>query len=176
MSKRNSALVAVIVGVVGGVLAGAIVGGSALVGASAQPGSGPASSNADNAAAGARPCGALLDRLPDDLKADLQAARALPPGDERLAALKEIAKAARDGDYGAGVEKLAERRFDHRKELWSRLPAELRADLGVLRDTPADERKAALEEIRKSALAGDYETLVEQFAKHRQERRDECRA
>lgn len=172
MRIRTSVLVAAI----GGVLAGAIVGGSALVGASARSGSEPAASaTAKNAVATDRPCGSLLDRLPGELREDLEAARALPPGEDRFAALKEIAQGARDGDYGSGVEEFADRRNDHRKELWNRLPAELRDDLRQLRDLPTDERGAAVEELRESALAGEYGTLVQQFAERVQQRRDECR-
>ena len=171
MSKRTSVLVAAVVGV----LAGAIVGGSALVGAAARSGSDGSGSTSTATPADDRPCGALLDKLPDDLKADLLAVRDLPVGAERRAALKEIAEKARDGKYGETVERFADRRLDHRKELWDRLPADLRADLRELRETPVEERRAAFEELRESALAGDYGPKVQQFAERRQERRELCR-
>jgi len=57
----------------------------------------------------------LLDKLPADLKADRQAARALPPGGTTCCAQGDR-EAARDGEYGAGVEKFAEHRQERRRD------------------------------------------------------------
>lgn len=188
MSRRTSVLMAAAVGVLGG----AVVGGSALVGAtaqsgSAQSGSGQSGSGQSTSGSGAGassivdvsaeglPCGALRKLLPEELKADLKSVRDLPAGEERLAAIRRIAQDARLGEYGTTVEKLAEKRLDHRKERWQRLPADLQADLRELRTTPADERKAAVEKIRKSALDGEYGAKVQQFAERLQEHREACR-
>ncbi len=59
-----------------------------------------------------------LDRLPAELRADLQELRELSPA-ERREAMQEIWEAAKAGDYGAEAqelaEKLAERRAEHRQ-------------------------------------------------------------
>jgi len=54
--------------------------------------------------------------------------------------------------------------------VWSRLPADLRADLTAARDLPAGQRVDALEEIRADALHGQYGDRVQQLAHDRQER------
>ncbi len=166
MNKRISVLAATLAGVLGG----AVVGGSMLVGAAAGT-----PSAADSASSQVtRPCGALLKKLPADLRADLAAARKLPAGGQRLSALRKIAQDARSGAYGDQVQRLAERRLAHRGEIWKRLPAGLRSDLKALRSMSPEERMAAVKDIRKSALAGDYGAKIQQFAEHRQQRREEC--
>ena len=52
--------------------------------------------------------------LPDDLKADVRAARSLPPREQRRAMLA-IRYAALHGQYGADVQALAEKRQDFRR-------------------------------------------------------------
>lgn len=54
--------------------------------------------------------------------------------------------------------------------VWSRLPADLRADLTAARELPEGERLAALRAIRRDALDGDYGDRVQQFAERRGQR------
>jgi hypothetical protein len=168
MNKRISVLAATLAGVLGG----AVVGGSVLVGASA--GSTPPAP-APTASQTTRPCGALVKKLPDALRKDLAAAWKLPAGEQRVAALRKIRKDARAGKYGDQVQRLAHRRLQHRGEIWKRLPADLRSDIKDLRGLSPEQRKGAVADIRKSALAGDYGDRIRQFAQHREQRRAECR-
>ncbi len=175
---------------IAGVLGGAVVGGSALVGASA--GTSPSSKDGSSFSAGPRvdrPCGPKWDRLPDALKTDLKAAHVLPAGPERQAALAQIRKDALAGKYGAAVQehvrKRAERRpekldqrggadrGERRGDLREQMPAELRADLDAVRKLPAGERLAALQKIRKDALAGKYGESAQKFAQERAGKRAE---
>ena len=181
---------------IAGVLGGAVVGGSALVGASA--GTSPSTPDRSTSAAhprGDRPCGPAWDRLPAALKADLKAAHELPAGPERQAALAQIRKDALAGKYGADVQKFAQKRAEkraekrpemlgrkggadrgeHRGNLREQMPAALRADLEAVRDLPAGDRMAAMQQIRKDALAGKYGADVQKFAQKRAEKRAEKR-
>lgn len=54
--------------------------------------------------------------------------------------------------------------------VWSQLPEDLQADLKEVRALPAGEKVAALREIRRDALDGDYGTRVQRFAERRDER------
>ena len=54
--------------------------------------------------------------------------------------------------------------------VWSRLPADLRADLTAVRELPEGERAEALRAIRRDALDGDYGDRVQRFAERRDER------
>jgi len=170
MSKSASVLLAVIVGVLGG----ALVAGSALIGASAQPGSPTSTTNVSGLDRPAS-CGLRFKRLPEELRADLVAAHALPVG-ERRPAVRRIVKAARAGDYGKRVQRVIQHRAELRRFVRSKLPADLRADLRRARDLPTDERRAALKGIRTDALGGVYGERVQKFAEHRKEGRATCRA
>ena len=140
-----------------GVLGGALIGGSALLGASASPA--PASTATSVATAGtAKSCGWRLYYMTPKLRADLKAARALPKG-ERRPAVRKIVRAARAGDYGKRVQRLAKLRHRHHVAVWRKLPADFKADLKKARHLPAgSERRAALKGIWKDSLAGDYGT------------------
>ena len=109
-----------------------------------------------------------------ELRGDLKAARELE-GTERRDALKGIREDAREGKYGDRIERQADRRGDHRAAFFALLPDELQADLKKAREIDdADDRKAALDDIRKKALAGDYGDKVKEAFKllgeHRQAR------
>jgi hypothetical protein len=52
----------------------------------------------------------------------------------------------------------------HLLHAWLRLPADLRGDLSAIRDLPADERQAALREVRHGALDGQYGAGVQEKA------------
>lgn len=121
------------------------------------------------------PCGAVWERLPDDLKHDLTALRGMTP-EERDAALRQIRHDALDGDYGGGVQHWAEHRDERRAWLRTHLPAELKQDLRAALRLPAGERHDALVEVRDHALDGDYGAGVQRAAERLQERREACRA
>ena len=97
-----------------------------------------------------------------ELRGDLKEARELE-GTDRRDALKGIREDARDGKYGDRIERHAERRGDHRAAFFALLPDELQADLKEAREIDdTDDRKAALDDIREKALAGDYGEKVQE--------------
>jgi hypothetical protein len=104
------------------------------------------------------------------LRADLKAARALA-GDARRDALADIRDRARDGAYGSGIERRADRRQVRHELVFSLLPDELQTDLTALKDAPADERKQLREDILDRALAGDYGPDVQKAAEQLKELR-----
>jgi hypothetical protein len=129
---------------------------------------------ADPAAAldGAALDGAALDGAADPtdpsggwsrLRADLKAARALH-GDARRAALADIRQKARDGSYGSGIERRADRRQIHRELFFSLLPDNLQADLTELKNAPVDQREKLRADIMDKALAGEYGADVQKAA------------
>lgn len=120
------------------------------------------------------PCGAVWSQLPEDLQADLKAARALPVA-ERREALREIRRDALDGDYGTRVQRFAERRDERIRAVRRVLPDELKADLHEARRLTGDERVDAYREIRAGALAGEYGERVQEVAVTVQQRREACR-
>lgn len=97
-----------------------------------------------------------------ELRDALKDARELE-GTDRRDALKGIREDARDGKYGDRIERHAERRGDHRAAFFALLPDELQADLKEAREIDdTDDRKAALDDIREKALAGDYGDKVKE--------------
>lgn len=93
---------------------------------------------------------------------DLMDARELE-GEERRDALEGIREGARDGKYGDRIERHADRRAGHRAAFFALLPDELQAELKAAREIDDDEdRRAALEDIREKALAGDYGDKVKE--------------
>lgn len=152
------------------VAAGLLTTGSLFAGAA--PSSDQAGDSVDD---GPRvPCGAVWSRLPDDLRDDLTAVRDFPQG-ERRDALREIRRDALDGDYGAKVQRFAERRHQRVRAVRRALPADLRADLRAAAKLSGDARVEAFEEIRDDALAGDYGDRVQDVAERVQHRREACR-
>jgi len=130
-------------------------------------------------------CHRLLKAAPAELKNDLAAARKLPKGgDARHAALKGIRKDALHGDYGTKVQTFAEHRKELRKRarkaLLEQAPEQLRQDLKAARKQPAEQRRAAIQKVRKSALDGTYgkpvQQLLEKRAENRKAHHQTCRA
>ena len=128
---------------------------------------GPASSADDTQQAAEAMDLAYAAAGPDDdgraeFRGDLKDARDLD-GAERRDALEGIREDARDGKYGDRVERHADRRGDHRAAFFALLPDELQDDLKKAREIDdADDRKAALKDIREKALAGDYGEKVKE--------------
>lgn len=120
------------------------------------------------------PCGAVWAQLPEDLQADLKAVRALPVGD-KPEALREIRRDALDGDYGARVQRFAERRDERVRAIRRALPHDLKADLREARALTGDARLEAYRDIRDGALAGGYGERVQEVAVKVKERREACR-
>lgn len=121
------------------------------------------------------PCGAVWSQLPEDLRADLAAVRTMPDG-EKAAALREIRRDALDGEYGARVQRFAERRDERVRAIRRALPDDLKADLREARQLSGDDRVEAYRDIRDGALAGEYGERVQEVAVRVRERREECAA
>ena len=89
--------------------------------------------------------------LPQALKDDLKKAWAAPDG-QRVAALQAVLQKAVAGDYGAQVQRRAQRL----QQRLAGMDQQLRTDLQQAIDLPKDQRRAALKEIRQKIQAGDY--------------------
>lgn len=120
------------------------------------------------------PCGAVWNRLPADLRADISAVGELPDA-EKPAAIRAIREDALAGEYGARVARAAERMQDRRADVLARLPEDLQADLEALRALPDEAKVDAAKELRADALAGEYGEQVQTFAERMQARRETCR-
>lgn len=122
-------------------------------------------------------CGAVRDRLPEELVEDLEALRGLEPA-ERRGAIREIRRTALDGGYGDRARLVAERRHEergaHRDRLRAQVPVELRADLRALRSLPDEERVDAAQELAERARAGEYGPRAQEVATRVAERRALC--
>jgi hypothetical protein len=151
------------------ILAGTLVSAASVVGLTTLVTNGP--SGPDELRV---PCGAVWNRLPADLKADLEAIEDLPDA-EKPAAIRAIKEDAVAGEYGAKVARAAERMEDRRDRALDRLPEDLRADLEALRALPDEDKVAAAQELRTDALAGEYGDRVQTFAERMQQRREACR-
>ncbi|MDQ6641020.1 MAG: hypothetical protein M3Y66_00795 [Actinomycetota bacterium] len=122
-------------------------------------------------------CHGLFRHAPAALKKDLRAARQLPKGVERRAALKKIRKGALAGQYGAKVQQIAEHRKQRRAHWLKQAPAQLRQDLKAAVQLPAGaQRKAAVQAVWQSALDGTYGQKMQQRAQHRKAHHDACQA
>jgi hypothetical protein len=112
--------------------------------------------------ADAAPAEPASDEERSEFREDLEEARGLE-GEERREALMGIREDARDGKYGERIERHADRRGDHRAAFFALLPDELQDDLKQAREIDDDDdRKAALQDIRDKALAGDYGDKVQE--------------
>jgi hypothetical protein len=79
-------------------------------------------------------------------------------------ALKDIRAKALAGDYGARVERRAERRDVRHDLFFSLLPDNLQADITAMKAAPSDERKQLRADILDKALAGEYGSEVQKAA------------
>ncbi|MEP6817876.1 MAG: hypothetical protein ABI873_20245 [Marmoricola sp.] len=122
-------------------------------------------------------CHRLLQHAPARLKTDLRAARKLPKGEERRAAVRSIHKNALAGGYGTKVRSFVEHRKQRRAHWLKNAPAQLRQDLrSALKQPAGDQRKAALAKVWQSALGGSYGDQVQRRAQHRMVHHEACRA
>ncbi len=156
--------------VVAGIAAAALIGGGSLVTAATGTGGDTSAPAADRTL----PCGAVWERLPEDLQGDLLSLKDLSPA-ERPAAVRQLREDALAGDYGNQVQQFAERRDERRAWVRRHLPDQLRQDLKAAVHTDGEGRRTALLEVREAARAGEYGDRVQQAVERRQERRDTCR-
>lgn len=157
---------------VAGILAAAAIGGGSLVAAATGSGSEPAPATGPTGST--VPCGAVWERLPEDLRGDLRALEEMSPA-ERAAAVRQIREDALAGDYGSTVQQFAERRDERRDRIRRHLPEDLRDDLKAALEAEDGDRRDALLAVREAALSGEYGDRVRQAAERRQERRETCR-
>lgn len=100
---------------------------------------------------------AVYVAVPAELRADVNAARALDPGAERGAAIKAIKQDALAGEYGEVTQARVEAFGVYRAANPGRINPELKADLKELRATVGLAAKVDLaEEIAGQAIDGEY--------------------
>lgn len=103
-------------------------------------------------------------KVPADLKTALKAARALPAGADRRAALTKIRDSALSGGYGEATQVRAKWIADNRGKLRP-LPDALKTDLKKLKGQSRADRIKGLESIATKAVDGGYGATVQSFAK-----------
>jgi hypothetical protein len=151
----------------GAIAAGALVGGVTATHSTAAP----------TTTSGSKVHCQKYRHAPAALKADLKKLRALPKGEARAAAAKQVRKDARAGKYGARVQRITERRKAARAAFLESAPAQLRTDLRAAAAKPAGpERRDALTSVWTSALKGTYGADVQARAEMRKDHRTACRA
>ena len=107
----------------------------------------------------------IYKRLPAQLRTDLEAAKKLPAGAQRDAALKAVLDKAATGAYGDRAKKLATRIEKRDGKLWARLPAALTTDLTAI--VTADPGQPTLDEaanVFDKASSGAYGDLAKKVA------------
>lgn len=105
-------------------------------------------------------------KVPADLKTALKAARALPAGADRRAALTKIRDSALSGGYGEATQVRAKWVADNRGGAKLRpLPDALKTDLKKLKGQSRADRIKGLESIATKAVDGGYGATVQSFAK-----------
>lgn len=168
MTVTKSAVCVTLLGV-------AIMLGVVLAGGDALAANGDASGAPEPAAQEAVRCGALLDRLPPALRADVATLREASP-EQREAALLVMRARAAEGAYGDQVQRLATlaRGEVTDRPMWKLLPEDLRSDLRAVRALPVGERRQELATIAESAAGGAYGSQVQLLAARAQARIEAC--
>jgi len=103
---------------------------------------------------------AQFGAVPSALRTDLHALTG-KKGQDRVAAVEAIERKALAGSYGAEVKGAA----SAAATAWKDAPASLKQDLATARHAEGAERTKALGSVRTKALAGDYGSAVQTWAK-----------
>lgn len=120
-------------------------------------------------------CHGRLEKLPDDLRSDLRAARKVPVG-QRGPALRKIRLKALHGDDGTQAQRWSVHRIRHQARIAAHLPKDLRQDLRAVHHLPGDQRRAARQGIRDKVLSGGYGKPAQQRLEKRRAHRAACHA
>ena len=107
----------------------------------------------------------LWKRVPGNLRADISAAKQLPAGAQRDAALKAVLDKAASGAYGHRAQKVATRIEKRDGKLWAKLPAGLQTDLtAVVNADPGQPTLDAAATVFDKASSGAYGDLAKKAA------------
>ncbi len=107
----------------------------------------------------------IYKALPAQLRADLEAAKKLPAGAQRDAALKAVLDKAATGAYGERSQKVATRIEKRDGKLWAKLPAALRTDLtAIVNVDPGQPALDATAAVFDKAISGGYGDIAKKVA------------
>jgi hypothetical protein len=107
----------------------------------------------------------LWKRVPEKLRADITAAKQLPAGAQRDAALKKVLDNAATGAYGERATRVATRIEKRDGKLWSKLPAALQTDVtAVVNAAPGQPTLDAAAGVFDKASSGAYGDLAKKVA------------
>jgi hypothetical protein len=158
------------VGVAAAVLAVAGLSAVPLAMAQTAPGSVPAvtptTSPSTSTCTTAQHLAWIYKALPAQLRTDLKAAKKLPAGAQRDAALKAVLDKAAGGAYGDRAKKVATRIEKRDGKLWSKLPAALQTDLKAVVNADAGQPTLdAAAGVFDKATSGAYGDIAQKVAK-----------
>jgi hypothetical protein len=107
----------------------------------------------------------LWKRVPEKLRADITAAKKLPAGALRDAALTKVLDNAATGAYGERATKVATRIEKRDGKLWAKLPAALKTDLtAIMTADPGQSTFDAASGVFDKATSGAYGELAKKVA------------
>ncbi|MHB1009996.1 MAG: hypothetical protein ACYC1E_12325 [Propionibacteriaceae bacterium] len=130
---------------------------TALTPATSVPAATPAGPTTGSSCTTAQHLAWMYRALPQALRSDLEAAKSLPAGQARDAALMSVLHKAASGSYGPRLAKVASRIERRDGRLWQRLPADLRTDLvAVVSADPGQPTLDAAANVYSHAVSGEY--------------------
>ncbi len=107
----------------------------------------------------------IYKALPAQLRTDLEAAKKLPAGAQRDAALKAVLDKAAAGAYGDRAKKVATRIEKRDGKLWAKVPATLKTDLTAIVNADAGQPTLdAAANVFDKAVSGAYGDLAKKVA------------
>ena len=107
----------------------------------------------------------IFHALPAQLRTDLEAAKKLPAGPQRDAALKAVVDKAAGGAYGKKAQKVGTRIEKRDGKLWAKLPAALRTDLtAIVNADPGQPTLDATARVFDKATSGGYGDTAKKVA------------
>ncbi|HEY8662804.1 MAG TPA: hypothetical protein VIL68_04235 [Propionibacteriaceae bacterium] len=157
------------VGVAAAVLAVAGLIAVPMAMAQTAPGSVPAATPTTNPSTStcttAQHLASVYKALPAQLRTDLEAAKKLPAGAQRDAALKAVLDKAAGGAYGEKAQKVATRIEKRGGKLWGKLPAALKTDLtAIVNADPGQPTLDAAAGVFDKATSGAYGDIAKKVA------------
>jgi hypothetical protein len=109
----------------------------------------------------------MYKALPAQLRTDLEAAKKLPAGAQRDAALKAVLDKAAGGAYGDKAKKVATRIEKRDGKGWAKLPAALKTDLtAIVNADPGQPTLDAAANVFSQAVSGAYGDVAKKVATH----------
>jgi hypothetical protein len=107
----------------------------------------------------------MYKALPAQLRTDLEAAKKLPAGAQRDAALTSVLDKAAGGAYGDRAKRVATRIEKRDGKLWAKLPAALKTDLTAIANAdPGQPSLDAAANVFDKASSGAYGDIAKKIA------------